>query len=208
MHFAYTSFDCRFKTKLSFSETWVCFKVKELTVFHQVSATMYQSIDENDDRLELGIASSPTEASEQDLFLKYYKIFSCVTAVCLASVMFTSIFLLIVDTKINTVVDFSYLLLRLYGLTFNCIAFMCEMEWLETIRQSTIFQNWVFRGIFYSYLGIFTFVEYGKAIVFTVNLSWIVEVGAAGLTFLGLVYTIMVRYPDKIVDEAFNLPSW
>jgi len=153
---------------------------------------MYQSFDEQDDRFVE--VPTPIEPSERDYFLKCYQLFSTVTAICLACVMVTSSFLLMIDTNVLTMIDFAYLVLCLYSLIFVSIAFLCEMEWLETIRQSAIFQNWVFRGIFYSYLGIFTYVEYGRAKVFALDVGWVVQSIAALLTVLGFIYTIMVSW--------------
>lgn len=157
---------------------------------YSVPIAMYQSIDRHTDIGEERAVQ--VELHEQDYLLRAYNIFSTITAVCLACIIFTSTFIMVVDTKINTMIDFSYFLLCLLSLFFVFIAFLCEMGWLESIRQSTIFQNWVFRGIFYSYLGIFTFVEYGRAIVFTVDFSLAVKLISFLLTVLGLIYCIMV----------------
>lgn len=68
------------------------------------------------------------------------------------------------------------------------------MEWVEAIRQSTVFQNWLFRGLFYSFLGLFTFVEYQREDVAAVKYGWTIDSIAITLVGLGIAYTFMVRY--------------
>lgn len=148
---------------------------------------MYQSI--NSDGIAL---SNPVSSAEPDGFLRAYNVFSSVTATFLAAAAAASILLICFDTSLSDIVGIAHLLLRLYSLVFMCLAFTCEMEWLEIVRQSAVFQNWIVRGIFYSYMGLFTFVEYGHAKVDHISFGWVVKIVSVFILLLGLTYTILV----------------
>lgn len=133
--------------------------------------------------------------------------FSTVTATCLLVVVCASVLFLILDTSLSNANAVVHLFLRLYGLIFMSLAFMCEMEWVEAIRQSTIFQNWLFRGIFYSFLGLFTYVEYQREDMAAVKYGWVMDSIAITLSILGLVYTVMVRTYAHYSLQATSLPE-
>lgn len=162
--------------------------------WHSQRSPMYQSIGSsgNSDSSTNKDVTGDVELKE-DSFLRVYAIFFRLTATCLLVVVCASVLFLILDTSLSNANSIVHLFLRMYGLIFMSLAFMCEMEWVEAIRQSTIFQNWLFRGMFYSFLGLFTYVEYQREDRAVVRYGWVMDSIAVTLAVLGVVYTVMVR---------------
>lgn len=145
---------------------------------------MYQSIE-----------SGGNEGSDDsDFILRLYAAFSTATAASIALITLSSVVVTIKDTSFSTSIAVVHMALRLYSLVFMLVAFLCEMEWLEAIRQSTIFQNWVYRGMFFSYLGLFSYVEYANFQIDKSSYSWLVEAFSLSVFASGLVYTALVSF--------------
>ena len=128
-------------------------------------------------------------------FLQVYSIFSSITAATILAVFLVTLLLFIIDTTLATALDVGEFFLRIYGLIFVCLSFLCEMEWLEAIRQSTIFQNWLFRGLFYTFWGLFTFVLYGDLNIGMFRFGFAVDIISMLLVFEGVIYSVLVRLP-------------
>jgi hypothetical protein len=149
---------------------------------------MYQSIQGSEEVTET--------SSGSDSVLWLYAIFSKATATALALTTLSSLVLTIRDTSFDSVIAMVHLVLRIYSLIFMVIAFICEMEWLEQIRHSAVFQNWIFRGLFYSYLGLFSFVEYANFQIDKSQFSWVIEFIALVVFSSGVCYTLLVSESD------------
>jgi uncharacterized membrane protein len=146
---------------------------------------MYQRIGE-------GSSTSHDGAHEPDYILRLYAAFSTVTAAFIALITLSSLVVTIKDTSFSSFIAIVHLVLRAYSLLFMLIAFLCEMEWLEAIRQSAVFQSWIFRGVFFSYLGLFSYVEYANFEIDKSRYSWLVEAFSLSVFVSGVIYTILV----------------
>mmetsp|Transcript_2435 Transcript_2435/g.5163 ORF Transcript_2435/g.5163 Transcript_2435/m.5163 type:complete len:157 (-) Transcript_2435:330-800(-) len=143
----------------------------------------YQTIPNGDDS-EISVKS--------DFVLTAYAIFSKITASFLALIAISSVVVTVRDTSFSGSNNIVHLMLRIYSLVFMCIAFLCEMEWLEPVRQSAVFHHWVFRGIFYSYLGLFSFVEFSNYRIDRLTYSWIPETFSILVFSCGIAYSLLV----------------
>mmetsp|Transcript_2436 Transcript_2436/g.5164 ORF Transcript_2436/g.5164 Transcript_2436/m.5164 type:complete len:184 (-) Transcript_2436:175-726(-) len=142
----------------------------------------YQTIPNGDDS-EISVKS--------DFVLTAYAIFSKITASFLALIAISSVVVTVRDTSFSGSNNIVHLMLRIYSLVFMCIAFLCEMEWLEPVRQSAVFHHWVFRGIFYSYLGLFSFVEFSNYRIDRLTYSWIPETFSILVFSCGIAYSLL-----------------
>lgn len=98
----------------------------------------------------------------QGYFLGFCTLVSSLAAACLALVILTHLACLLAITQLPDMLSVYDLIYRLYGLIFACIGFMCEMEWTETIRTTSLLQYWTTRGLFYAFVALFTVREYGE----------------------------------------------
>mmetsp|Transcript_9002 Transcript_9002/g.19636 ORF Transcript_9002/g.19636 Transcript_9002/m.19636 type:complete len:180 (+) Transcript_9002:109-648(+) len=150
---------------------------------------MYQDID--------AAAPSPlddaasTTLARKDNFLLFYTTFSGLTTAVLVLVTLISIVFIIVDTSVRDVHACAEFLLRLYGLSLMLLAILCELEWFEVVRQSSILQNWTSRGVFQTFLGLFSFVEYGEVQLPGVRVKGVVGGAAVALMLCGTTYTCL-----------------
>lgn len=122
-------------------------------------------------------------------FLVFYGGFSIFTTVCISVAFIVDCVLLIVATVMQSKFDTLQLLLRLYLIAFNILAFFCEMEWTEAVRTTSLLQSWELRGLFYAFIGLFLIREFGAVFLFRLNVA--VYIVGCLMTFCGVVYTIM-----------------
>mmetsp|Transcript_28929 Transcript_28929/g.41250 ORF Transcript_28929/g.41250 Transcript_28929/m.41250 type:complete len:203 (+) Transcript_28929:3-611(+) len=128
-----------------------------------------------------------------DCMLTFCKIFSAFTSICLFCSFLASLFALVVQTTIEEVLNRPiYMILQLYCIGFNCIAFLCEMELTEGIRNIQVLQSWTVRGIFYIFVSFFTLQETNSTEYVKGDfINWFSRRAACSILLCGTVYIIL-----------------
>lgn len=89
-----------------------------------------------------------------------------------------------------------------YGLVFPIAVFLTEMEWTETIRSSILLQSWTSRGLFYIFIGLFTYETHKEFYSGTKKMRNALFVVSCIMMTFGLVYSFMgLIYLKKIRDQ-------
>lgn len=95
-----------------------------------------------------------------DYMLCCCKVFSTFTSLCLFSILVLNSIATLVTISIEQFWTYpSRSILNLYSLSFNFIAFLCEMELTESIRNMQMLQSWTLRGFFYVFVSLFSIQE-------------------------------------------------
>lgn len=127
-------------------------------------------------------------------FLRFCSLLSSLAAFTLALVCVVHIICLLVITNFSDALGVYETAYRLYGLSFAIIGVMCEMEWTETIRTTSLLQFWTSRGFFYIFVALFTVREYGEVTLplGLKNLNRVVLFVGGVLATTGVLYAVMV----------------
>lgn len=88
--------------------------------------------------------------------------------------------------------DVVEMIYRLFGLVFTAIGVLCEMEWTETIRSTSLLQFWTSRGMFYVFISLFTVREYGVLTYQWSDMRFVLDTIAGILFAVGSAYITMV----------------
>ncbi len=126
-----------------------------------------------------------------DYMLCCCKMFSTFTSLCLFSALVLNSLATLLTISIEELWKYpTRSILNLYSLIFNCIAFLCEMELTESIRNMQLLQSWTLRGFFYVFISLFsiqeTNIHEGSYFRVVNSLSTI------GVLFCGILYIILV----------------
>mmetsp|Transcript_9566 Transcript_9566/g.14401 ORF Transcript_9566/g.14401 Transcript_9566/m.14401 type:complete len:190 (+) Transcript_9566:183-752(+) len=80
--------------------------------------------------------------------------------------------------------------LKIYCCCFTIIVILIEMEWTSTARQSIICQSWIWRGLFYAFIG---FLENSMHAGDdkTLPVEWALFVAATLMIVYGFIYAVM-----------------
>lgn len=95
-------------------------------------------------------------------------------------------------TQLGSVQGIVELIYRIFGLVFTSIGVLCEMEWTETIRNTSLLQFWTSRGMFYLFISLFTFREYGALTYQWSDMRYVLGTIAGILSAMGVAYISMV----------------
>jgi hypothetical protein len=159
----------------------------------------YQSIDlqpqhDFDNIQTFGSSNSTLSTNDRGYFLKFCSLVSSLAALVLSFVIVIHIIFIICISDLTSLRSIYELVYRLYGLTFGCIGLMCEMEWTETIRTTSLLQYWTTRGLFYIFIALFTLQQYAEIplSIRLLDVDIIVLILGTILACVGLLYCIMV----------------
>lgn len=84
-------------------------------------------------------------------------------------------------------------LYRIYGIGFAVLALLCELEWTETVRSTTLLQYWGTRGLFYIFVALLTLKEYSHITWESFSkLSLVVNIISFAYLAMGCIYIFMV----------------
>lgn len=127
-----------------------------------------------------------------DYMLFCCKIFSTFTSLCLFSILVLNSIATLVTISIEQFWMYpSRSILNLYSLSFNFIAFLCEMELTESIRNMQMLQSWTLRGFFYVFISLFSIQEtniHEGSYFRAVN-----SLSTSSVLFCGILYIILVN---------------
>jgi len=129
-----------------------------------------------------------------DCMLIFCKIFSVCTSISLFCSFLATIFSLLAQTSVDEIINRPvYVILQLYCVGFNCVAFLCEMELTESIRNMQVFQSWSIRGIFYVFVSFFSLQETNSIEYIKDDfINWFNRRAACSILLCGVVYIILV----------------
>ena len=138
--------------------------------------------------------SIPDSERSKGYFLFFSKILSYSTILCLLFTTMLQIFCYFSGLSSDSDTSHSNQLFydSLYrggGFLLTVVAFLCEMEWTETVRSTALLQYWTTRGIFYVFIALFTFHEYQSEDPLIRSSIWYT---VHTLICLGILYSIMV----------------
>lgn len=128
-------------------------------------------------------------------FLTFCSLVSSLAALSLSFVIFIHVVCILAITHLTDLLSACELIYRMYGIVFALIGLFCEMEWTETIRNTSLLQSWTTRGAFYIFVALFTMREYAEITLSFrwIDVNFIILLLGSVLTATGVTYSLMVR---------------
>eukprot|EP00753_Platysulcus_tardus_P005378 PLAT13235.1.p1 GENE.PLAT13235.1~~PLAT13235.1.p1 ORF type:complete len:260 (+),score=69.09 PLAT13235.1:528-1307(+) len=82
-------------------------------------------------------------------------------------------------------------IVRVYGILFALLAILTELDWARLRRQLQLLQSWLFRGLFYIFVGLLSFESGNAAMSGSSSERLLDEVAGAAMAALGALYCVM-----------------
>lgn len=141
--------------------------------------------DENAERIE---------DIKKGIALNLFNLCSVLTVISASFVGFTQLIsiiykldVLLFDETIHTPINLLRIVLQIYDILFCIYICLVEMDF-DLLKESFIIQNWVARGIFYTFVSLLTFDDKDNTALW----KPVLEMSGISLLLMGFIYLLMV----------------
>jgi hypothetical protein len=140
--------------------------------------------------------TGPTNYVARGWALTLFNIFSILNICCgflACIVQLTVVIFELVNLFSSELLTSPCFYLQFYTIVFTIGVVFTEMEWTETIRNIDLLQSWIYRGLFYIFVGLLCFIS-GIIVGRDVSMNIICLIDSSGFLMMGCgsIYSVMV----------------